>query len=647
MFDFIRKHMRALQFVLVLLIVPSFAFFGVQGYSRLAEGGRQTVAQVAGQDITQAELDAAHRQQIDRMRREMPTIDIKLLDTPEMRQRTLEGLVRERVMLVAADKYHFAPTDERLRHIFTSDPQFAFVRNPDGSVNKDVLAQQGMSSEQFAQRLAQDIAKRQVLLGVGATVFPTAADSAAAMDALLQQREVQVLRFETKDYAGKVTPSDAELEAYYKNPAHAAQFTAPEQASIEYVVLDLNALMAGVVVSEDDLRKYYAENASRYTTPEERRASHILINAPKDASTDVRAKAKAKAEALLAQVKANPDSFADLAKKNSDDPGSAERGGDLDFFARGAMVAPFDEAAFKLKPGEISGVVESDFGYHIIKLTAVRGGEKRSFDAVRPELEREIKTQIAQRKFTEMASDFTNTVYEQPDSLKPAVDKFKLELRTAQGVKRVPAPDATGPLASPKFLEQLFGNDALRNKRNTEAVESGANQLVAGRIVNYSAAHVQPFADVRPAVLAAVTAEMAAAQARKAGQERLENLKKSPGEAIDAPAVTVSRAQRHELPTPLVDAVLRADASKLPAVVGVDLGAEGYAVARIDKVLGRDPAAGDAKQLASAYAQAWSGAEMAAYYDALKAQFKVKIEPPKVTAGAYSVAPSPASGSSK
>ena len=184
MFDFIRKHMRAMQFVLVLLIVPSFAFFGVQGYTRLAEGGRQTVAQVDGHDITQAELDAAHRQQIDRMRREMPNVDIKLLDTPEMHKRTLDGLVHERVMLAAADKYHFAPTDERLRRTFASDPQFAFLRNPDGSVNKDVLAQQGMSSEQFAQRLAQDIARRQVLLGVAGTVFPTTSDSATALDAL-------------------------------------------------------------------------------------------------------------------------------------------------------------------------------------------------------------------------------------------------------------------------------------------------------------------------------------------------------------------------------------------------------------------------------------------------------------------------------
>lgn len=628
MFDFFRKHMRVMQFALVLLILPSFVFFGIQGYSRMGEGGNATVAKVAGQNITQAELDAALRDQLDRARRQMPNLDPKLFDTPEMKQRALEGLVRERVALAAADQLKLATTDDRLRRLFVSDPQFAFLRNPDGSVNKDALAQQGMTSEMFAQRLGQDIAKRQVLLGVAGTVLAPTSTTTAAMDALLQQREIQVLRFNAKDYAAKIVPTDADLETYYKDPAHAGQFMAPEQASIEYVVLDLDALMKGVTVSDDELRKYYEENIARYTVPEERRASHILIKADKDASAADRAKAKAKAEALLAQVTANPASFAELAKKNSDDPGSAERGGDLDFFARGAMVKPFEDAAFGLKPGEISPVVESDFGYHIIKVTDVRGGEKRSFDAVRAELADEVKRQLAQRRFSEAAVEFTNTVYEQPDSLKPVADKLKLDIRTAQGVQRAPAAGATGPLASPKFLDLVFGNDALKNKRNTEAVETAANQLVAGRVVSYAPAQLLPFADVKAKVQAAVVAEMAAAQARKDGEARLASLKQAPDTALTEAPQLVSRVQRRDLPTPLIDAVLRADAGKLPSFVGVDLGAQGYAIAKVDKVAPRDPALGDPRQLAGQYAQAWGDAETLAYFNALKTRFKVDIKLP-------------------
>ena len=631
MFDFFRKHMRAMQFALVLLILPSFVFFGIQGYSRMGEGGNATVAKVAGQTITQAELDAAHREQIERIRRQMPNVDARLFDSREMQRRSLDDLVRDRVALAAADQLHLTTTDDRLRRLFLTDPQLAFLRNPDGSVNKDMLAQQGMSSEQFAQRLAQDIAKRQVLQGVAGSVVAPASASGAAMDAVLQQREIRVQGFDAKDYAAKVSPTEADLEKYYKDPAHAARFMSPEQATVEYVVLDIETLKKGITVSEADLRKYYEENAARYTTPEERRASHILVKADKDAPAADRAKAKAKADALLAELKANPAAFADLAKKNSDDPGSAERGGDLDFFARGAMVKPFEDTAFGLQKGQLSPVVETDFGFHIIKVTDVRGGEKRSFEAARAEMEDEVRRQLAQRRFSEVAADFTNMVYEQPDSLKPVVDKLKLEVRTATNVRRAPVPGATGPLAAPKFLDQLFGQEALRNKRNTEAVEIGANQLVSGRIVSYSPAQTLPFADVKAQVQAAVVGEMAAAQARKDGEARLAALKQAPDSPFDAPAQVVSRAQRRDLLPQVIDAALRADAAKLPAFVGIDLGSQGYAVAKIDKVLGRDPAAADPRQVAAQYAQSWGAAETAAYYNALKTRFKVDIKAPAAT----------------
>ena len=632
MFDFFRKHMRVMQFALVLLILPSFVFFGIQGYSRFNEGGDATLATVAGQRITQAEFDAAHREQVERLRRQMPNIDARFFDSPEMRQRTLDEMVRERVTLAAAGKLELVTSDERLRRLFASDPQFAFLRNPDGSVNKELLAQQGMSSEMFAQRLAQDIARRQVLLGVAGSGFAPAGATAAAMDALLQQREVQVLRFDTKDYLAKAAPTEAELQAYYDNPAHAAQFMAPEQASIEYVVLDLEAVQKGIVLADDDLRKHYDENLARFTTPEERRASHILIKAGKDAPAAERDQARARAEALLAEAKKNPAGFSELARKHSEDPGSAERGGDLEFFDRDGMVKPFAEAAFALQPGELSGVVATDYGYHVILVTGKRGGDKRSFESARAEIEQELRRQRAQKRFAELAADFTNMVYEQPDSLKPVVDKFKLELRTAQNVQRTPLPGAAGPLASPKFLDQLFGAEALKNKRNTEAVETAANQLVSGRIVSHAPARKLAFADVQPALRAAVAAELAAAQARKDGQARLTTAQQAPDAALAQPPLVVSRVQRRDLPPAVLDAVLRADAAKLPAVIGVDLGAGGYAVVRVTRVLGRDAALADARQLAAQYSQAYTDAETNAYYGALKARMKVEVKAPPAAA---------------
>jgi peptidyl-prolyl cis-trans isomerase D len=625
MFDFFRRHTRALQFVLVLLVFPSFVFFGIQGYSRFAGADNQTVAKVAGQGITQVEWDMAMREQLERAQRQMPGIDAKLFETPEMKRLSLDALVRERVLLAAADKLHLVTTDDRLQRLFVSDPQFAALRNPDGSVNKDALGARGMSSEMFAQRLRQDLSQRQVLLGLAGSVVAPLSDTATALDAMFQQREVQVERFDAKDYLAKVDPSDADIEKFYKDPVRAALFEAPEQASIEYVVLDLEALKKDVKVSEEDLRKYFAENEKRYTVPEERRASHILIKAEKDIAQAERDRAKTKAEGLLAEVRKNPAAFADLARKNSDDPGSAEKGGDLDFFGRGAMVKPFEEAAFTLKPGEISGIVQSDFGYHIIQVTGARGGEKRSFESVRGELEAEIKTQLAQKRYSEAAVEFSNMVYEQPESLKPAADRFKLEMKTAQNVKRTPAPGTAGLLANAKFLDALFSNDAIKNKRNTEAVEVGPSQMVSGRIVKYEAAHQLPLAEVRDKVRAQVAATQAAALARKLGIERFAALRGAPATAMSDTAKMVSRAQPREVPRELLDAVLKAPATTLPVVVGVDLGDQGYAIARVLKVLGRDPVAVDASRAQAQYAQTWADAETQAYYAALKARFNAQI----------------------
>ncbi|CAM5796974.1 SurA N-terminal domain-containing protein [Rhizobacter fulvus] len=647
MFDFFRKHTWLLQVILGFVIL-AFVGGGVyQGYGSFMGDDNSTVAKVDGRKITRNEWELAQREQIERVRRQMPNVDPKVFDTPEMKRQSLEALVRDRVMLAAADKLHLATTDDRLQRLFATDPQFAFLRNPDGSVNKDALSAQGMSSEMFAQRLRQDFSQRQVAAGITGTVSAPLAVTAAALDAMFQQREVQVQRFATKDSIASVTPTDADIEKYYKDPANAAQFMAPETESIEYVVLDLDSLKKGVTVSDKELREYYAANERRFTTPEERRASHILVKVDAGASAADRAKAKAKAEGLLAEVRKNPASFADLARKNSDDPGSAEKGGDLDFFARDGLAAkPLEDAAFKLKPDEIGDLVESEFGYHVVKLTAVRGGDKKPFDAVKAELENEVRTQLAQKRFSEAAVEFTNTVYEQPDSLKPVIDKLKLELRTAQNVKRTPAPGATGVLANPKFLDALFGTDAVRNKRNTEAIEVAASTLASGRVVKYEAAHQLPLEEVKAGLRERLIVVQAAARARKLGEARLAELRAAPATALPDASVIVSRAQTRELPGTLVDAVLKAPVATLPAFVGVDLGDQGYAVAKIVKVLGRDPATADATRAQAQYAQAWGEAEAQAYYTALKSRLKVEIRPSALPVGSGDAASAPAAAAS-
>ena len=626
MFDFIRKHTKWTMALLFLLIVPSFILVGMNS-NPSAEKGR-VVAKVDGTEITQPEWDRAHLNEVDRLRASMPTLDAKLLDTPEARYATLERMVRDRVVAVAAEKLKLSTSDQHLARELQNSPEIAALRRADGGLDmeryRQLLGAQGLSPEMFEANVRSDLSRRQVLAGVSGSGFNSSVAADLALNAFFEKREIQLARFNAADYAGKLNPSESDIEQFYK--ANEKLFQAPEQASIEYVVLDMDTVTKGIAVNEADLKTYYEQNAKQLSSAEERRASHILITAPVNASAAEREEAKAKAEALLAAIRKAPDTFADVARKNSQDPGSASSGGDLDFFGKGAMVKPFEDAAFSMQKGDISDVVASDFGYHIIKLTDIKVPKQRSFEEMKPTLEADLKKQQAQKKFSESAEAFSNGVYEQSDSLKPVADRLKLEIKTAATVLRQPTVGVTGPLGNAKFLNALFSPDSIEKKRNTEAVEVGSNQLVSGRIVQYTPARVLPLAEVKESVRQRWLAQYGADEARKDGIAKLAAWKTAPAAAALASPILVSREQSQQLPAPLLDAALRADTNVLPSFAGVDLGAQGYAIVKVNKIAPRDrPADAAAVQEQNQYGQQWVSAETLAYYNGLKNRFKAEI----------------------
>ena len=630
MFEFIRRHTKLIMVVLFLLIIPSFVLFGIEGYTRFNDGASE-VATVSGKPITQMEWDNAHRQEVDRLRATNPGLDLSLLDSPALKYATLERLLRERVLAVAVVEQHLTATDARLAAELQRDPAIAGLRKPDGSLDMDryrqLLAAQGLTPEGFEAGMRHDLSSRQVLGGLMETGVVSPAEADVAMNAFLERREVRVVRFSPADFAAKASPSDTDLQAYYQ--ANVARYQAPETAKVEYVVLDLDSIKKGVVVSEQDLRTYYEQNAASFGAPEQRRASHILITAPKNAPAAEREKAKARATALQTQLRQAPDSFADVARKSSQDDTSAASGGDLGRFERSKGMDPvIAQTAFGLgKVGDVSDVVESDFGYHIVRLTDITPAAVPPFEKMRAQLEEQFRTQQAQARFGEMAEEFRNIVYEQSDSLQPVADRLKLTIQTISNVTPAPASGATGPLANPKFLSALFAADAVDKKRNTEAVDVGGNQIVSGRVVSHNPAHARPFAEVQADVRAAFVHQRGAELARQEGQARLKGWTAQPATATSLPAALVlSRDEAQGQPASLIEAALRADPAKLPSFVGVDLGVDGYVVARVDKVL--PPAEQTAEKLAQSrarYEQLWNVAEAQSYYDFLKSRYKAQI----------------------
>jgi len=626
MFDFFRKHNKAMMVLLFLLIIPSFVLFGVDRYSQ-GSGAGEAVASVDGEKITRPEWDARHRVESDRVRQQNPTIDPAMLDSDAARYLTLEKMVRERVLAAAAAKSKMTVSEQQLSRIFSEDAGLASFRSADGKSfdRAHFIATTGQTPEQYQASVQAQLSTQQVLQGVTASAFTTKTLEAATLNPFFDRREIQVARFNATDFASKVTLTDADLESYFK--AHASEFQAPEHASIEYIVLDRDTVKKNIVVSDADLQKYYDENKDRFGTKEERRASHILIAVPATASAAERDKAHAKAEALLAEVKKTPTKFADIARKNSQDPGSAEKGGDLDFVTRGAMVKPFEDALFALKKGELSNVVESEFGYHIIQLNDIKPSVVPPFEQVRAVIDNEIRDQRAAEEFARSADTLKDLVYQQSDSLKPAADQLKLAIQVANDVTRTGTPGAKGVLGSRSFLSAVFEPESLDRKHNTEAIEIAPNQLASGRVTQYAVARALTLAEVKDQVRARLVAERSAILAKTDGAAKLVAWQASsdPGAALGAP-VTVSRLERQGLPAPLLEAVLRVNPAKLPVFSGVDLGALGYAVVKVEKVVPRVPPVADAATQENAqFTQSVAAAESLAYYNLLKDRFKVKM----------------------
>lgn len=624
MFDFVRNNTRVLQGLLVLLILPSFVFFGVQGYSSFMDQDG-TVATVGRQKINKMEWDNAHRQMVDRARAQQPDIDVAVFDTPAARKESLDSLVRQVVLARAAQDQRLVVPPARVVRVFQTDPQFAALRNQDGTPNKALLEAQGMSSAQLEAMLRQELVLGQVLGAVSRTGYAPVSSNRMAVDALFQVREVQWLRLDPEAYKAGLAPTDEQLQAYYKDPANAAWLMAPEQADVEYVVLDLDTLKKDLTVSEDELRSSYEQNKERFSTPEERRASHILIAAAASASAEQKAAARKKAEELLAQLRKNPSAFAELARKHSEDPGSAATGGDLDFFGRGDMTPPFDEAVYKLKQGEISDVIETDFGYHIIQLTGVRGGQVQPFEAVRAQLEDDARRQLAQRQYVDAADRFTNIVFEQSDSLQPVANELKLKVQTAKGVLRQPAAGDSSVLANRRLLEALFDPANRGKARNTEAIEVGPNQMVSARVVQYRPAAKRSLEAVKAELTQRWVAAEALKRAKADAAKRMEAGKSNP-EAAGLPApVAMSRRTVFSQPPVVLDEALRVPQSKLPAWSVVDLGADGVVLMKINKVLPMQVSEQELTETRNQFGNYWAKAEADAYYRALKREHKVRF----------------------
>lgn len=624
MYQLIEKHRKKIMIGIFLVIIPPFAFFGIDSYFQRGGSG-ESVAVVGDYKITQNEFSQALRERQDALQRMAGgRVDPALIDSNELRFSVLDNLVQQRLLFERASRTGLVITDRQIQDIvagidaFKVDGKFSYERY------EQLLKAQGMTPVIFEQRVRQDLLTDHAAYPYIGSSFVARSEAASLLRISEQQREVSYFTLNAERFLPQVKLEADAVRKYYDG--HQDEFRVPEQVRVEFVVLSGEAVMKQMQPSAADVRKAYDENMKRFEVKESRQASHILIAAEGDAAA--KQKAKAKADDIYAQLKKNPKEFAALAKQHSQDPGSAAKGGDLGFFERGNMVKSFDDAVFGMKPGEIAPPVETEFGYHIIRLDGVRAGKAKSFEEARAEIELELKRQQASRKFAELAESFSNTLFEQSDSLKPAAELIKAAAQTSGWISRAGADN--GLFGNPKLLQAVFSDDVLNNKRNTEAIEIAPGVLVGARVAERKPAVVQPFDQVSGALTKKLTLQQAAQFAAQEGRARLTALREGKEVAKDAQIAwsapqLASRSDAKGIPMDALRQAFKADVSKLPAYAGVESGGA-YILVRVSKVNELKEGSREKENAISQSLRQMTGqAELAAYLASLKQKTEVKI----------------------
>jgi peptidyl-prolyl cis-trans isomerase D len=593
MFDFVHKHKFLMQAILGLLVL-TFAVWGIESYTR-TRGPSDSVAKVGGQSISQREFNSELDRRIERLRQMFGAgFDSSAVDTPAARRALLDSMIDQRLIGEAALRNRLLVSDDVLREVIASTAAFQENGRFSKATYEALLRAQNppLTPEQYESQLRFELAREQLVSAVSGTAIPPRSVAARLARLAQEKREVSEALVPADKFLDQVKVSDAQAKAYYDS--HQQEFRVPERVRAQYVVLSAAALGRDQPVTDADVQKLYDARASQYQVPEQRRASHILIAVPQNATEAQREAARKKAEEILAEVRKSPKDFAELAKKYSQDPGSAQKGGDLGLFGRGMMVKPFEDAAFSLKKvGDISGLVKSDFGYHIIELTGIVPAKVRPLADVRAQLVAELQKQKGAKLFDHDADGFTNMVYEQSDSLEPVAKRYKLQLQTTDWIDRS---DAPAPLNNKRVLGALFSDDAIRNKHNTDAIDVGEDTLVAARVLEHQAASVRKYEDVKAQIEQQLRRSAAAALAAKEGEARLAELRKGEDAGLKwGAAHEVSRSAPGGLSEDTVRLIVSANVSKLPAYVGAQAGDQGYAIYRISKVT-EPPEASEAQQ---------------------------------------------------
>ena len=503
---------------IVILISIPFALWGIHQY--VTPDSSVAVATVDDTEIGYYDFQrryARRRQQIQSV------LGARLLDPDQesrLRREVLDGMIDSQVVISSGMSAGMRVGDEQLARTIQTQEVFRAGDDFSQDAYENWLRSQGYSPGGFEEELRRSLLEQQIALGVSGSDFMSTGELRDSVRMRLQKRTFSLLTIPASDFAG-VEPAESEIAAHFEQ--HRDAYMAPERLRLRYLEISMDEIAAGIKVDDDELRALFEAERESFVTPEKREVSHILISVPADADSTAEEEARARLAALGSRIEVG-ESFEDLARDNSDDPGSATAGGSLGFIERGVMVPPFEEAAFELAPGELSEPVRSSYGWHLIKVTSVQGSRRATFEEVRDQVLAQYRAREAERIYVEHAETLANVTYEHPESLEAGAQELGLSIRETSPVTR--AGESDDPIASqPAVVAAAFSSDVLDEGNNSEPIEFESGRMVVVRALDHEPPRALALDEARTQIIETLQAAARRGAVTERGRDVLAELR--------------------------------------------------------------------------------------------------------------------------
>ncbi len=493
MMDRLREGVNSIAVKIILgLIILSFVFAGVGSY--IVGGTGNTAAKVGNVEIGRGEFEQAYQNERNRMQAQLGDYFSNLLADPSyvetFRKSVLDRMINDVLLEQHAESLGLRVSDSQVRTMILEMPQFQVDGKFDQEIYQASLRRAGFNPESFAEYLRRDLVRNQLLTAIQASDFSLPGEVETQSKLLTQTRDIKTVVLPLADFAKNAELSEEDINGYYKE--HAERYTRPEQVKVAYIELSAQQLKETVNVSDEQAKQYYQEHLDKYSSQAQRRVSHILIEGDDEA----------KAQDILDELNAGAD-FAKLAEEKSDDFGSASEGGSLGWIERDVMDPAFEEAAFALvNVGDVTGLVKSDFGYHIIKLDEVKQPVVQPYEEVAASIKSELRDQQAVDQFYELQTELEKVAFEYPDSLDDAAKAINAKIQTTDFISQVDAPEL---LNSPAIIQAILSPEVKEDGLNSEVIEVAPEHVIVVRVEDSRDETLLLLADVREDVVASLS----------------------------------------------------------------------------------------------------------------------------------------------